>query len=67
MIGISSRPGLNPSFSSAVNVKAYNDEQAKQKAIGRVIEANPIFKRRNKTQYWNFTVTNISKGAPDGN
>lgn len=62
MIIIGSRQGLKPAFNSMVNVSAYNEDQAKNKAIGKVIEKNPIFKRRKHQQYWSFEITNLSKG-----
>ena len=68
MVGVQSKFGLKPVFSTAVSVKAYDENQAKQKAVGKIIENNLIFKRRRSLNFWTFSITNLTEmGAKNGN
>lgn len=65
-IVIANRAGLKPDFKTMVNVSAYNEEHAKQKALGQVLQKNPIFKRRKSLNFWNFEIINLNKGEGNG-
>ena len=61
---VSTKTGLKPAYSTMVTVYAYDEAQAKTKAIGKILENNPIFKRRKSAQYWKIEI--IKKGIENG-
>jgi hypothetical protein len=61
MVHVQSKYGLKPEFSTMVSVKAYDDEQAKAKAIGKIIEQHFVFRRRRGLNFWIFNVTNLTE------